>query len=576
MSCAAAKHCRRRFDGRGTPHIGRACQDTWSQDQHRSGTRLGEAEPGGRAATRASKRTALATDMVPDDHTARADSIPLRFTRDDVELFAEASHDRNPLHRSSTVARKSPYGEPIVFGMLSAISCLGRLRDRPGKRLATVSLEFKAPLFIDTEYVVETDDHSDAPTARVRDGSRVALTMAATFRAGSARIEEEITASAPFQLELEADDLDDGDLVVGRVVSGRYAPAWSPLRSLARRLGLRGKGVSTSQVVALLWASYLVGMRMPGRRALFWRADLRFEPLMDGGSAELTYDASVLSFDKRFGLLKVDARLFDGPAAFARGELWSFARSDVSVARSGAVASAMQPSGQLEGMTALVIGASRGLGAALAQALALKGCTVFASFLRSGAEAELLKQSVAHAPGSMVLMQGDGSDPSWCERTRLRIVGDCGRLDFLVCSAFPPPLPLSLEAGAVKRINEYVTQSFALVSTPMASFLPMLGERAGWCVAISSEAVKEPPPDWPHYVSAKYAIEGLTAAAATGYRTVRFLIVRPPALRTDMTNTPLQRQAAISPELVAIQIVERLSGSSAGGSVELLEDFARG
>jgi acyl dehydratase len=41
----------------------------------------------------------------------------VRFTADDVDMFAQASHDFNPLHLSDIHARKTPYGERVVFGI---------------------------------------------------------------------------------------------------------------------------------------------------------------------------------------------------------------------------------------------------------------------------------------------------------------------------------------------------------------------------------------------------------------------------------------------------------------------------
>lgn len=520
---------------------------------------------------------ALSGIVKPDEASASARRAhTLRFSRDDVELFAEASHDRNPLHFSSEFARKSPHGEPIVFGILSALACLGRLRDRPRQCLATISLEFKSPLRADTDYVVETDDLApDRATAFVRDGGMVALKATASFRDGGLRMEAE-DRPAPSPHQLEASDPDDDEFVPGLADVGRYAPAWGRLRALAHRLGLPEKGIATSQIAALLWSSYFVGMKLPGRRALFWRVTMQFESVGDGGSGEFAYEASLQSFDQRFGLAKLEARLFHGDAAFAKGELWSFVRPDVSVARSGAVAAGMQPSAVFQGKVALVIGASRGLGAAITQAMALQGCTVLANFLKSKAEAELLRESVADAPGNVVLVQGDGSDLTWCEKASLQIVGDYGALDYLVCSACPAPPSLRLHPHAARRIKEYVAQSFGLVSTPMATFLPVLRQTGGWSVTISSMSVKSPPPEWPHYVSAKYAVEGLTAAAAVEHKAVSFLIVRPPTLLTDMTNTPLHRHGAIAPERAAIRIAERLAGPPAAGRVEILEDFAQG
>jgi len=142
-----------------------------------------------------------------------------------------------------------------------------------------------------------------------------------------------------------------------------------------------------------------------------------------------------------------------------------------------------------------------------------------------------------------------------------------------VCSACPPLLPLWLESASTERINDYVLRSVALYSAPLGAFLEPVAARGGWAVVISSSAVQAPPADWPHYVAAKCAIEGLARVAALEHTGASFLAVRPPRLLTDLTNTPLGRQTALPPERVAAAVVRRLLGAQAPGHVELLEEF---
>jgi NAD(P)-dependent dehydrogenase (short-subunit alcohol dehydrogenase family) len=160
-----------------------------------------------------------------------------------------------------------------------------------------------------------------------------------------------------------------------------------------------------------------------------------------------------------------------------------------------------------------------------------------------------------------------------------RVGREYGRLDLLVCNACPPVLPSWLELPAVQRVREHLSQSVALVLTPMAAFLNTLADSKGWNVLISSIAVRDPPRDWPHYVGAKCALEGLVRVAALEYPDVRFLVVRAPRLLTDQTNTPLGRLGALSPALVAAKLTARLAGGGpepdAAGveKVSYLEDF---
>jgi NAD(P)-dependent dehydrogenase (short-subunit alcohol dehydrogenase family) len=113
----------------------------------------------------------------------------------------------------------------------------------------------------------------------------------------------------------------------------------------------------------------------------------------------------------------------------------------------------------------------------------------------------------------------------------------------------------------------------ALVLEPLAALLPSLADRGGSVIVISSEFVRTTPAEWPQYVSAKCAIEGLVRVAAAQVPAVRFWIVRPPKLLTDMTNTPMARLHTIPPEKVARVVLDRIHGPMSDGNLQVVEEF---
>jgi NAD(P)-dependent dehydrogenase (short-subunit alcohol dehydrogenase family) len=357
---------------------------------------------------------------------------------------------------------------------------------------------------------------------------------------------------------------------------GAYYPA-SELADLIARFGLAERGLVPEQVASLLWSSYLIGMQLPGERALFSRLTLTFADMPPApGSGPLEYQARVTSFDERFNLARITAQLALAGSPFADAELRAFVREDVPRTGAAELQRLLPPSRALDGRVALVTGASRGLGATIARALASQGCTVLANFLRSRDEVERAAAELAEqGAGPLIGIQGDAADPAWCENTRQQIARDYGGLDVLVCNAALPLRPMALHPSFAARLGAYVAESVALASTPMATFLDLVAQRAGWNVVISSAAVAEPPADWPHYVGAKSAIEALTRVAALQQPEVGFLIVRPPRLLTDLTNTPspLSRAGVLGPEIVAARIVQRLLEPAAGGTVAVLDEF---
>jgi acyl dehydratase len=76
-------------------------------------------------------------------------------TREDVEAYAEASGDRNPLHRDDAVARAAGFPGVIAHGMLTMghlASCVSRWAGGP-ERVRTLSAQFRAPVYLDEEIV---------------------------------------------------------------------------------------------------------------------------------------------------------------------------------------------------------------------------------------------------------------------------------------------------------------------------------------------------------------------------------------------------------------------------------------
>jgi NAD(P)-dependent dehydrogenase (short-subunit alcohol dehydrogenase family) len=500
-------------------------------------------------------------------------SRKLSFSPDDLELFSSASHDRNPLHTSADYARKTPYGERVVFGVLGGLACLGRLKDRPDFHLSSITLDFINPMFMGIDYAIETNDEApQRATAKIYDGRLLMLKMTVSFAEGPVTgPKSNFRALAP---RAEAANLCVESMVEGLTVDGSYSPSSKNLRAIMERLSIASKGVGVTHVTALMWCSYLIGMEIPGLLALFSRLSLKFAAPQKSVGTPLSYKAKVLAFDKRFDLIRISADLSHDQALITSADLKTFVRQNSPVTSNATIESIMPRSEALNGNVALVVGASRGLGASVSQFLSLQGGTVLVNFHKSRAEAERLKGSLSDASGEIVLLQGDSSDLSVCREMGRGIAEGYKRLDFLVCNACPPLLPLYLEPDAVHRINEYVGKSLSLVSSPMSVFLHALSATRGWCVVISSViAHRQPPAEWPHYVSAKYAIEGLVRVAAVEYSAISFLLVRPPRLLTDLTGTPLGRQEAIPPERVAAKIVRRILGPPSPGCVEVLEDF---
>jgi NAD(P)-dependent dehydrogenase (short-subunit alcohol dehydrogenase family) len=177
--------------------------------------------------------------------------------------------------------------------------------------------------------------------------------------------------------------------------------------------------------------------------------------------------------------------------------------------------------------TALITGASRGLGKALAGALAARGWRLVVDARAPGSLA-------AELPDAFVV-PGDVTEPA--HRAALAAAaGRLGRLDLLVNNASDlGPSPLPALAGypieALRRVYETdVVAPLALIQL----LAPRLRAAGGTVLNVSSDAAVEPYPGWGGYGSAKAALDQLSAVLAAEEPGLRVYAVDPGDMRTDL------------------------------------------
>ncbi len=179
---------------------------------------------------------------------------------------------------------------------------------------------------------------------------------------------------------------------------------------------------------------------------------------------------------------------------------------------------------------AVITGASRGLGLALARALARENWSL-AIDARDAEDLECAWQELS-ALTDVVAVAGDVADP---QHRRALIAAAGQRIDVLVNNASvlgPSPQP-TLGAYPLEELElVYRTNVLApLALTQLA--LPRFVAEAR-VINITSDAAVEPYPGWGGYGSSKAALEQLTAILAAEHLTLRVYAVDPGDMRTRM------------------------------------------
>ena len=213
---------------------------------------------------------------------------------------------------------------------------------------------------------------------------------------------------------------------------------------------------------------------------------------------------------------------------------------------------------------ALITGASRGLGRALAAGLAAAGYTLVVD-ARNGEALRIAASGIrAGLPGAdITAVPGDVTDPG--HRSVLRAAA--GEIDLLVNNAGTlgaAPLP----AMADYPPDELRAAFEANVIAPVALiqlFLPALRERGGAVLNITSDAAVEPYAGWGGYGAVKAALEQASNVLAAEETAIRVWWVDPGDLRTDMHQAAFPGQdisdrplpESVVPALVRL-VTERL------------------
>jgi NAD(P)-dependent dehydrogenase (short-subunit alcohol dehydrogenase family) len=178
----------------------------------------------------------------------------------------------------------------------------------------------------------------------------------------------------------------------------------------------------------------------------------------------------------------------------------------------------------LEGKTAVVTGASRGIGAAIAAGLQAAGAKVF-GISRSGT-----------APRHVTAIACDLADDAAVQRAFDHLAGSGDRLDVLV-NAAGISLPVSAGASELTRFRATLATDLTGVYATILAAYPLLKKAGGSIVNVTSINSVRGFPGNPGYVAAKAGLAGLTRALAADYARdgIRVNALAPGYVATGMT-----------------------------------------
>ena len=192
----------------------------------------------------------------------------------------------------------------------------------------------------------------------------------------------------------------------------------------------------------------------------------------------------------------------------------------------------------LRGQVAIVTGASRGIGRAIALELATHGAYIIVNYASSSRAAEALVEEVTSAGGQALALQADVSQAEQVDALFNSVMEKCDRIDILVNNAgiTRDTLVLRMKLEDWQAVID-LNLTGVFLCTRAASKI-MLKKRSGRIINITSVAGQMGNPGQANYSAAKAGVIGFTKTVAKelASRGITVNAVAPGFIATDMTS----------------------------------------
>lgn len=468
------------------------------------------------------------------------------FRMADQQRFAEFSGDFNPLHLDPTASRRTQAGAPSVHGMHQVLWALNHLTQFVPRSRHVKSLQARFLNFIladQTVQILRGELTQDAIRLRIVAGATVCTQLLIRLADGDINPDDRTSEIQSHYQGSEScqnpafDDLANasGDLPVQFIVEN--AELMFP--GAAKLIG-------ATRVHAIAALSRLVGMLCPGLRSVFSAIDLNLIKELED---KIHY--FVITADRRYSFLRQYVK-----GGGIDGLVDAFQRVPPTHQPSASYIRRFVDSKEFSHSSALIVGASRGLGEFAAKTIGAGGGRVIATYHVGRDECEGVANEVRQIGGMCDVLNYDVRKPA-CEQ--LRAI---------------PSMPRSMYYFATGRILMHHSDIFdrdrfiEFTDVYLKSFFDLcahLRSRGLTKLAVfypSTIAVASRPAEMGLYAMAKAAGEVLCDEISQRWPGFLVTVERLPRLRTDQTATVLN--VATPPiEDILIPIIRKIEGLAA-------------
>ena len=445
-----------------------------------------------------------------------------RIPGEESLAFARASGDYNPLHLDPLAARRTQFGHTLIHGVCGTLRALDiALQHQTAPvTLRNLQVKYSKPVGQDVDITVyETACDSGRCLELFANDTRCQIieldtgTIAATVPEPARRGDQPQTACRELDIRACEGLSDAVDLRPGTT----ELPALFP--NVCRVL-------PAGQISSIIACTEIVGMRCPGLHSVFATLELLFPGVVDGSLSSL--DFRVTASDSRIN--RVVMAVENG---FTQGTIEAFFRPPPVQQAPLYAACDRVAAAEFENQTALVIGASRGLGEVIAKALAAGGARLMLTYASGAAEAESIAQEIGAIRERPATCQYDVLAPASSPAFDA-FLSNASHIYYLASPLIRKGEPGGRDAALFQAYHRFYVDGLAALlerlrtqreaNTPLAVFIP------------SSVFLESDIKGFGEYIEAKQAAESFVEGYAQEHPHTHFHAPRLPRLHTDQTS----------------------------------------
>jgi NAD(P)-dependent dehydrogenase (short-subunit alcohol dehydrogenase family) len=459
------------------------------------------------------------------------------FTLSDQVAFAELTHDSNPVHLNALAARRTQFGQPIVHGVHGLLWALDAAA-KEGialKHFRGLLAHFRKPLLLE-ERVCAAATRSDSGLVIELKVDRLVVTKI-TLTANPPRGLEHATSlpeDNPASIRAAPADLTIDEMANRRGVIAYAAP------QLANAFPHAERELGVGVLEGLAASTYVVGMECPGLHSIFSRLIAGF-----GGANSSFLAFDTILADDRARLVKLAIR---APSLTATVD--AFARMAPVKSPDMTKVGATVASGEFSGQRALIVGGSRGLGAAAAKIIAAGGGTPTITYARGVTDADEVAADIEAAGGRCNVISYDALAPAMAQLPQSL---EFNAVYYFAASPIGRRKLRAFDPDLLHEFMRYHVEGFADLAQAAR-------ERFNGRLAIfypSSAYATAAPKELGEYAAAKRAGEAIAENLMAQLAEVSILIERLPPINTDQ-NVAVTAAASQDPLEAMLPIARKM------------------